>query len=91
MNQERKMLKYSLFSSFIYLFIFLLYHIVLVLPYIDMNPPWVYMLVMAAFPKATFLSAFDFFFLVEMSSFQVFAVASPQSPSVSQVQKLGQP
>ena len=29
--------------SFIYLFIFLLYNIVLVLPYIDMNPPWVYM------------------------------------------------
>ena len=28
--------------SFIYLFI-LLYNIVLVLPYIDMNPPWVYM------------------------------------------------
>ena len=30
-------------SSFIYLFIYLLYNIVLVLPYIDMNPPWVYM------------------------------------------------
>ena len=24
-------------------FIYLLYNIVLVLPYIDMNPPWVYM------------------------------------------------
>ena len=32
-----------IFSSFIYLFILLLYNIVLVLPYIDMHPPWVYM------------------------------------------------
>ena len=29
--------------SFIYLFIFLLYNIVVVLPYSDMNLPWVYM------------------------------------------------
>ena len=28
---------------FIYWFIYLLYNIILVLPYIDMNPPWVYM------------------------------------------------
>ena len=28
--------------SFIYFLIFLLYNIVVVLPYIDMNPPWVY-------------------------------------------------
>ena len=28
---------------FLVLFIYLLYNIVLVLPYIDMNPPWVYM------------------------------------------------
>ena len=28
---------------FIYLFYFFFYNIVLVLPYIDMNPPWVYM------------------------------------------------
>ena len=32
-----------------YLFIFLLYNIVLVLPYIDMNPPWMYM----CFPSLT--------------------------------------
>ena len=31
------------FPSVIYLFIFLLYNILLVLPYIDTNPPWVYM------------------------------------------------
>ena len=31
-----------LFKNFIYLFI-LLYNIVLVLPYVDLNPPWVYM------------------------------------------------
>ena len=30
------------FSYFIYLFFFLLYNIVLVLPYINMHPPWVY-------------------------------------------------
>ena len=35
-------------SLFIYLFIFLLYNIVLVLPYIDMNPPWVYMEILKA-------------------------------------------
>ena len=35
--------KATFFFSFIYLFIFILYNIVLVLPYIDMNPPWVYM------------------------------------------------
>ena len=34
---------FSFFNhSFIYSFIFLLYNIVLVWPYIDMNPPWVY-------------------------------------------------
>ena len=35
--------KATFFFSFIYFFIFILYNIVLVLPYIDMNPPWVYM------------------------------------------------
>ena len=37
----------DIFTYFIYLFIFyfiLLYNTVLVLPYINMNPPWVYML-----------------------------------------------
>ena len=33
---------FSFLSQF-YLFIFLLYNIVLILPYIDMNLPWVYM------------------------------------------------
>ena len=36
------MSSFFFFSSVIYLFI-LLYNIVLVLPYIDTNPPWVYM------------------------------------------------
>ena len=36
--------EYSLFCClFVYIFIFLLYNTVLVLPYIDMNLPWVYM------------------------------------------------
>ena len=33
----------SLFSLFFYFYFILLYNTVLVLPYIDMNPPWVYM------------------------------------------------
>ena len=34
---------YPLLFFFSVLFIYLRYNIVLVLPYIDMNPPWVYM------------------------------------------------
>ena len=42
--------KFYFFLIFLfYLFIFLLYNIVLVLPYIDMNPPWMYM----CFPSLT--------------------------------------
>ena len=36
---------------FIYLFIYLLYNIVLVLPYIDMNLPWVYMCSSSSTPQ----------------------------------------
>ena len=39
----KKLLFLFLHLSFIYLFIFLLYNIVVVLPYSDMNLPWVYM------------------------------------------------
>ena len=38
---------------FIYLFLILLYNTVLVLPYIDMNPPWVYMSSQSWTPPAT--------------------------------------
>ena len=38
-----RILKIYSLSNFILCIYFLLYNIVLVLPYIDMNPPWVYM------------------------------------------------
>ena len=34
---------FILLFSVLFIYLFLLYNIVLVLPYIDMNPPWVYM------------------------------------------------
>ena len=37
------LLIFCLYYFFSVLFIYLLYNIVLVLPYLDMNPPWVYM------------------------------------------------
>ena len=52
--------KSLVYFSFIYLFnfsfiCFLLYNIVLVLPYIDMNPPWVYMCSPSWTPLPVFL------------------------------------
>ena len=35
-------LPFTALSEFFFIFYFLLYNIVLVLPYINMNPPWVY-------------------------------------------------
>ena len=39
-----KPMRYIFFFFFNYFFFFLLYNIVLVLPYINMHPPWVYMM-----------------------------------------------
>ena len=42
-KEEKERYTYLFLFSVLFIYLFLLYNIVLVLPYIDMNPPWVYM------------------------------------------------